>query len=91
MLKFETDKTALVIVDLQNDFVRIGAALEVADARKTIPVAQKLIAFARKKNMPIVFTKFVAGPKRTLLWNWSPQIKEDSCCFRNFKRYYLEE
>jgi nicotinamidase-related amidase len=91
MIEFCSAKTALVIVDLQNDFVRIGGALEVPDARKTIPVAQKMIALARKKGMPVIFTKFVAGPKRTLLWNWSPQIEKDKCCVRGYKRYYPEE
>ena len=33
---------ALVIVDMQNDFVREGAPLEVPDARKTIPAHQRL-------------------------------------------------
>ena len=34
---------ALVIVDMQNDFVRVGAPLEVPDARKTIGAHQQLL------------------------------------------------
>ena len=36
---------ALVIVDMQNDFVWVGAPLEVPQARETISVHQELIAF----------------------------------------------
>ena len=32
--------------------------------------------------------KFLAGPKRTLLWNWSPEIPEVNACRRHFMRYY---
>ena len=90
MLEFDGDKTALVIVDMQNDFVREGAAMEVPDARKTIPAIQSLIKMARQRRMPIIYTKFVAGPKRTFLWEWSPQIPKDNCCIRGFKRKYKD-
>jgi len=90
MLEFERDKTALVIVDMQNDFVREGAALEVPDARKTIPAIQNLIKMARQQNMPIIYTKFVAGPKRTFLWEWTPQIPDNNCCIRGFRREYKD-
>ncbi len=90
MLDFSTERTALVVVDMQNDFVRVGGAMEVPDTRKTIAPIQSLIAMARAKGMPVAYTKFVSGPKRTLLWNWSPQIPADNCCFRNFKRRYKD-
>jgi len=90
MLEFDKDKTALVIVDMQNDFVREGAAMEVPDARKTIPAIQDLIGMARQHGMPVIYTKFVAGPKRTFLWEWSPQIPDDNCCIRGFKREYKD-
>ncbi len=87
-MNYSIDKTALLIVDLQNDFVRVGAGMEVPDTRSTIEANQKLIAFAREKDMPVIYTKFMAGPKRTLLWNWSPQIEAVNACVRGFKRYY---
>lgn len=88
MLDFQKDKTALVVVDMQNDFVRQDAAMEVSQARDTIPVNQEMIAMARSLGMPVIYTKFVSGPKRVLLWNWSPQIPENNCCVRGFSRYY---
>lgn len=89
-MEFKAETTALVVVDMQNDFVRQGAALEVPQARDTIAANQKMIAMARKLDMPVIFTKFVSGPKRVLLWNWSPQIPENNCCVRGFRRYYPE-
>ena len=90
MLEFERDKTALVIVDMQNDFVREGAAMEVPDARKTIPCIQALLKMARQHKMPVIYTKFVAGPKCTFLWEWSQQIPKDKCCIRGYKRRYKD-
>ncbi len=36
-------RPALVVVDMQNDFVRVGAPLEVTDARATIPAHRTLL------------------------------------------------
>ena len=44
---------ALLVVDMQNDFVRVGAALEVADARATIPANRALIDFFRARKLPV--------------------------------------
>jgi len=39
---------ALVVVDMQNDFVRAGAPLEVPEARATIPAHRALLAAFRQ-------------------------------------------
>lgn len=88
MEKYMLGRTALVIVDLQNDFVREGAGMEVESARDTLDANKKLIAFARKNGVPVIYTKFITGPVRTLVWNWSPQIADANACRRHFKRYY---
>lgn len=90
MFEFDPAKTALVVVDMQNDFVRRGAPMCIDDAIKTIPAIQRLIALAREKKMPVVFTRFITGNKPSLLWNWSPQIGELQCCKRGFYRYYKD-
>lgn len=82
------EKAALVIVDLQNDFVRQGAPMQVESALSTVPANQRLIAYARQTGMPVIFTKFLSGKSPVLLWNWSPEIQADSCCRRGFQRYY---
>ena len=82
-------KPALLVVDMQNDFVRVGAALEVADARATIAANRALIDFFRAHNLPVVFTKFITFPSKVLLWEWSPQaLPPTKCCWKGHKRYY---
>jgi nicotinamidase-related amidase len=80
---------ALIIVDMQNDFVRVGAPLEVPDARATIPVHYMLIAACRAAGAPVIYTRFIAGPQRTLVWEWSPQHAPPiCCCWPGFQRFY---
>ncbi len=48
---------ALVVVDMQNDFVNQKGKLCVPEARKTIPNILKLVSEARKAKCPIFFTQ----------------------------------
>ena len=76
---------------MQNDFVRVGAPLEVPDARETIGANRRLLDAFRAAGRPVVFTRFVAGPERTLLWNWSPVIAPPTCCcWPGFRRAYAD-
>lgn len=81
--------SALIVVDMQNDFVRAGAPMEVPDARATIPAHLELIEAARSHDMPVVFTRFLAGPQRTLVWEWSPALAPDvRACWKGVRRRY---
>jgi len=83
------NKPALLIVDLQNDFVRQGAAMEVPDARLTIPHNKRLIAFFRQAGFPIIYTRFISGPHHTLVYEWSPQLDPPLlACQRGHFRYF---
>jgi len=83
------NRSALLVVDMQNDFVRVDAPLEVPDARATVPVIARLVGWFRSHQRPIVYTKFLAGPGRTLIWNWSPQLAPPThCCWSGFERTY---
>jgi nicotinamidase-related amidase len=89
MFDLRADGCALVIVDMQNDFVRVGAPLEVPDARETIGVQGELLRWFRRRRRPVVFTRFVAGPAPTLMWKWSPVIAPPvCCCWPGFMRAY---
>jgi len=80
---------ALVIVDMQNDFVRVGAPLEVPESRATIPAHQALLAACRERKIPVIYTKFLAGPEWTLVWEWSPVVAPPvCCCWKGFVRHY---
>jgi nicotinamidase-related amidase len=80
---------ALVVVDMQNDFVRVGAPLEVPEARATIAAHQRLIAAFRAKQRPVIFTRFLATQEPSLLWNWSPVCAPPTkCCWAGHLRHY---
>ena len=82
-------RQALLVVDMQNDFVRPGAPQEVPDARHTIPVIAGLLETYRALGRPVVYTRFTAGPERTLLWSWSPQCgPELRSCWPGVVRRY---
>lgn len=80
---------ALVVVDMQNDFVRIGAPLEVPKARETIAAHKMLISAFRAAGRPVVYTKFISRPYESLLWNWSPQCRPPvKNCWKGHHRTY---
>jgi nicotinamidase-related amidase len=49
--------TALIVVDMQNDFVKEGGSLVVPDAEGTIPAIRRLLDLAREAGMEVVFTQ----------------------------------
>ena len=84
-------KSALIVVDMQNDFVREGAPLEVSSARDTIASTQALIKAFRKRKLPVVYTKFISHPHYYLLWDWSPQCAPPTkCCWKGHERSYTD-
>ena len=50
-------RTALVVVDMQNDFVREGGGLLVPDAEATIPAIRVLLELARGHGMRVVYSQ----------------------------------
>lgn len=49
--------TALLLIDLQNDFVEPGAPLETAMAYKNLPKLKELMAFCREKGVQLIYTR----------------------------------
>jgi len=82
-------RSALLVVDMQNDFVREGAPQEVPRARRVIGTISTLIAAFRDSGRPVVYTRFTAGPRRTLVWTWSPECGPAlrSCWPGEIRRY----
>lgn len=82
---------ALLVVDMQNDFVRTGAPLEVPDARATIAPHLRLLDAFRQRGRPVVYTKFITFPHEALLWEWSPQCRPPTkCCWKGHHRFYAD-
>jgi nicotinamidase-related amidase len=84
-------RPALLVVDMQNDFVRAGAPMEVPDARATIAAHRALIDGFRARGLPVLFTRFIAFPSPSLLWHWSPQVHPPTrACWKGHPRRYAD-
>jgi nicotinamidase-related amidase len=56
-VRIDPTRAALVVVDMQNDFVTEGGTLRVPDAEATIPAITTLLDLARAYGMRVVFTQ----------------------------------
>jgi nicotinamidase-related amidase len=54
--------TALVIIDMQNDFVRDEGTLQVESAPSTIPAISRLLGLARESGMRVAFSQDTHDP-----------------------------
>src|SRR3990172_4472240 len=64
--------TALLIVDMLNDFVREGAPLRVPEAEKTIPVIQCVRAMAHSAGAPVIYLCDSHRPDDPEFRAWGP-------------------
>jgi nicotinamidase-related amidase len=64
------DRTALVVVDMQNDFVTPGGSLVVPDAAATVPAIAGLLARARTAGLRVAFTQdtHMEGDREWSIW-----------------------
>ncbi len=76
-------ETALVVVDMQNDFAHPDGALFVPDAEKTIPTIRGLLDRFREKGAPVFFTQdwhdeddpeFKIWPRHAVAGTWGAEI-----------------
>ncbi len=76
-------ETALVVVDMQNDFAHPEGALFVPEAAKTIPVIAGLLERFREKGAPVFFTQdwheeddpeFRIWPRHAVAGSWGAEI-----------------
>jgi nicotinamidase-related amidase len=54
-VRVDPSRTALIIGDMQNDFVTEGGTLVVPDAEGTVPTIRNLLELARESDMRVVF------------------------------------
>ena len=85
-VRVDPTKTALVVVDMQNDFVKEDGSLLVPDAEATIPKIKSLLDLARESGMKVVFTQdtHTEGDPEWEIWpehvregSWGWQIVEE--------------
>ena len=85
----DASAAALLVVDLQNDFVRTGAPQEVPDARATLPAVVALVDACREAGVPVLFTRYTAGPGTTHHAWFSPECAPPTCsCWPGVARRY---
>ena len=71
-------RTALVVVDMQNDFVRPGGSLCVPDAEATIPAIGALLDLARAHGMRVVYSQDTHGDGDPEWQIWPEHAREGS-------------
>ena len=69
-IQLPADRSALLIVDMQNDFVKEGGSLVVELAKETVPNIRSLIDKARKKDVKVCYTQDTQfkGDKEFDIW-----------------------
>ena len=60
--KINARNTALLVIDMENDFVAAAAVQETPEGRAIIPAINRLIAWARLLRIPIIFTHEMHRP-----------------------------
>jgi nicotinamidase-related amidase len=85
-VRIPSDQTALIIIDMQNDFVKPEGSLVVPAASETVSNLQQLIESAREHDVQIVYTQdtqvkndpeFDIWPEHCIKGSWGWQIIEE--------------
>ena len=77
-VEVDPDRTALIVVDMQNDFCRPEGKLFVPDAPATVPAIQRLLALARQHRMPVFFTQDWHQPGDPEFAIWGEHARADT-------------
>jgi|tagenome__1003787_1003787.scaffolds.fasta_scaffold20112981_1 nicotinamidase-related amidase len=71
-------RSALVVVDMQHDFVSEGGALQVPEAAATVPAIARLLELARGSGMRVLFSQDTHGPGDPEFAIWPEHALEGS-------------
>ncbi len=77
-VRVDPARAALIVVDMQNDFVKEGGALVVPDAEATIPKIQDLLDLARQSGMKVVYSQDTHGEGDPEWEIWGEHVREGS-------------
>jgi nicotinamidase-related amidase len=77
-VRVDPSRTALIIGDMQNDFVKEGGTLVVPDAEETIPTIRNLLDLARESGMTVVFVQDTPGDRDPEWEVWGEHCREES-------------
>lgn len=65
---FNPEKSALIVIDMQNDFIQEDAVLSVKMAREMIPTMKRIIDTCREHQIPVIYTQHCLSNN----WDISP-------------------
>jgi len=68
-------RTAIVVVDMQNDFVKPDGNLVVSAAQETVPRIQALLERARERGVPIAYTQDTHREDDPEWDNWPEHVR----------------
>ena len=54
--KFQRDRSVLMVIDMQNDFVLDGGIMQVKEAKNQLPKIKRLIGKCRELGVPVIYT-----------------------------------
>lgn len=74
----EPERTALIVIDMQNDFVKPGGSLLVPDAEATVPAIGRLLELARARRMRVVYSQDTHRPGDPEWEIWPEHCREGS-------------
>ncbi|MBE3599506.1 MAG: cysteine hydrolase [Limnochordaceae bacterium] len=77
-VELDPERTALVVVDMQNDFCRPEGKLFVPDAPRTVGAIARLLELARSHHMPVFFTQDWHRPGDPEFAIWGEHVLEDT-------------
>ena len=77
-VRVDPAKTALLVIDMQNDFVKRGGSLLVPDAEGTVPAIERLLAHARANGMRIIYSQDTHRPGDPEWEIWPEHCREGS-------------
>ncbi len=77
-VEVDPERTALIVVDMQNDFCRPEGRLFVPDAPRTVGAIQKLLQLARSHHMPVFFTQDWHYPGDPEFAIWGEHVVADT-------------
>jgi nicotinamidase-related amidase len=81
-VRVDPTRTALVVVDMQNDFVHQGGSLLVPDAETTIPAINRLLQFARTHEMRVVYSQDTHRDGDPEWQNWPEHARDGTWGWR---------
>ncbi|MDQ2959468.1 MAG: cysteine hydrolase [Candidatus Dormibacteraeota bacterium] len=86
----DPQKAALIVIDMQNAFVAPGAAYETPGARSMMPAVDRLIHFARRVEMPVVWTQSDhSAPYGGVMLKKFPVIRDENVLWKGDKSFEL--